>query len=352
MIGNFTLITNTNLFTIFLALELQALVGYTLVREKKSFISTEAALKYFLIGSIASSFFIIGTALIYGQTGIIDYQNIWEINENNEIITLGITLIIIGLFFKIGAAPFHLWVPDVYAGASYETLLFISIFPKIFLFILIKSLQKILIINDLTIAIIILSLFIGSLQALKQQKIKKFISYTIIYNNGFFLSLTILPYYHSDYIQSLSLFFYLISSFLTLLLFKNYRSLNMNSSFQNIRDFLCLKDSNIWLLLPLTLGFFALIGIPPMSNFLFKTIIFSSLLDKGFWFITIILIFFSILPSFYYLRIISIFYFQPAIQRLFLVPINLTNSFIISFLTIVISISLLFLNELMHILSF
>ena len=235
IIGLFTLITSTNLFTIFLGLELQAFVGYTLVREKKSFLSTEAALKYFIIGSIASSIFILGTALVYGELGVIEYQNILDLNEKNNILKLAFTLILISLFFKIGAAPFHLWVPDVYSGTSYETLMFITIFPKIFLFILIKTLQKIFIINNLTIVIIIISLIIGSIQAVKQQKIKKFISYTIIYNNGFFLSLTLITNFHSDYIQFLSLFFYLISSFLLLLLFNNFQSLNINFTFQNLR---------------------------------------------------------------------------------------------------------------------
>lgn len=352
MTGLFTLIESSNLFTIFLALELQAFVGYTLVRNKTSFLSAEAALKYFLIGTVASAIFILGVALIYGQLGSIDYYHIIQLQEKNEIVIVGGILTVIALIFKIGAVPFHLWVPDVYSGATYETLLFISIFPKIFLFLLLKNIQKICETQGLIIVIIILSLLLGSIQAVKQQKIKKFISYTIIYNNGFFLSLTILPTVYSDHVQFLALFFYLLSSFLILFLFQNYRSLNMHATFQNIRDILLIQNSNSRLLLPLSLSFFALIGIPPMSNFLFKTMLFSELLDKGLWFITTLLILFSVLPSFYYLRIISTLHFQSSMTRTYLLPITQTNAIIINVLAFIIITSLFYFNELMHLLLF
>ena len=144
MIGLYTLAESTNLFTLFLALELQSFIGYTLVRNH-TISGNESSLKYFLVGTIASALFILGSCLIYGQTGLLDYITIFEFQEyNNILINLGTILLLIALIFKIGASPFHIWLPDVYAGASYETLLFISIFPKIFLFILLKNLTQFL----------------------------------------------------------------------------------------------------------------------------------------------------------------------------------------------------------------
>jgi len=351
MIGLYILIESTNLMTIFLALELQAFVGYTLILNK-SMLSAESALKYFLIGALASGIFILAVSFFYGQTNSIDFLTIFELQENTPYLILGSILILIALIFKIGAAPFHLWLPDAYTGASYEVLLFISIFPKIFLFTLIKSLQKVILLpinNEIIISLLLLSVFIGSLYAVKQQKIKRFISYTIIYNNGFFLALTLLTGYYSNYIQALTIIFYLISSFLILLIF--YNQLTPMGPINNLRDLLFLQNTNYYYLLPLSISFFALIGIPPMSNFIFKIFLFTELIDGGSLNLTIFLIIISVLPSFYYLRVITLLHFKPTPKITFLQSINKPNSFFISFFTSIITISLLYTTELLQLFS-
>jgi len=317
-------------------------------------LSAEGALKYFLIGAVASALFIIGVSYLYSETNSVDLLTIFDFQENTYLLLLGSLLILIALSFKIGASPFHLWLPDAYTGASYEILLFISIFPKIFLFILIKTLQKIMLIpisQEIIAIILLLSLIIGALYAVKQQKIKRFISYTIIYNNGFFLALTLITTYFSNYIQSLTLIFYLISSFLILLLISHQQMLILKHTIYNLRDFLFLHITNFYYLFPLSISFFALIGIPPMSNFLFKILLFGELIDYGFFNLTIFLILISILPSFYYLRVITLFYFKPVTKLAFFLTINKANTLIVGFLTIILSISLLYITELIQLFS-
>lgn len=349
MIGLYILIESTNLITIFLALELQAFIGYILIFNR-TLLSAEGSLKYFLIGAIASGLFILGASFLYGQTNSIDFLTIFEFQENFTYLIIGLLFMLIGLAFKIGAAPFHLWMPDAYTAATYEILLFIGIFPKIFLLILIKTLfnlMSVTINQQFILIILLLSLLIGSLYAVKQQKIKRFISYTIIYNNGFFLALTLITTYYSNYIQGLTLIFYLMSSFLILLLMSNQQNLT-RTPILNLRDLLFLQNSNSYLLLPITIGFFALIGIPPMSNFLFKIFLFNELIDNGYLNLTFFLIILSILPSFYYLRVITLLYFKPTTKMAFLLPINKENSLIITNFIIIIIISIVYITELLR----
>ena len=191
LIGLIVASETDSLLTIGLGLELQAFCGYILLSICGTLRSAESALKYFLIGVIATSIYFLGLVflptlnllpLTLDQSG----QRIDEFNES----VLGIMLIIIAFLFKIGAAPFHLWMPEAYQTASYSVLLYLLVLPKIYLFFILYNLIALCKMNHMIILSILISAVIGASFALLQTKIKAFLAYTIIFNNAFFLALS------------------------------------------------------------------------------------------------------------------------------------------------------------------
>lgn len=329
------LINSTNLFSLFLAIELQAFCIYTLISiSNNSLFSAEGALKYFLIGTIASALYILGVSLIYGNTGHLDLLIISDLKNNNLLFIIGSTLIIISILFKVGAAPFHLWLPDAYQSASYEVLLFISIAPKIFLFLLLNTLTKSFSITpNYLVLTIILSAIIGSIQAVQQLKIKRFLAYTIIYNNAFFLAIILISGWMSFYILMIAIILYLIGSILNLLPFWALKT-PYGNAFQSLRDFISLRTSNPWYSFILIIGLFSSIGVPPLIGFFSKYFTFIALIEQNFIIVSLFLIVVTILPAYYYLRLTTILFFLPKSTRTFLIqtPHSLANT--LSLLTI------------------
>ncbi len=273
--------------------------------------------------------------MLYGNTGFIDLIDIIDLNNTNISFILGITLIIISILFKIGAAPFHLWLPDAYQGASYEILLFISIFPKIFLFALLDILTKSFTnISYFLLIPVILSAIIGSVQAIQQIKIKRFIAYTIIYNNAFFLAVIIIASTISYLTLIGVLILYLIGSILNLLPFWSLKN-PYNLQFTSMRELISLRTSNFWYAIVLMVGFLSSLGVPPLMGFFTKYFVFSALIEQHFTIIAIFLVLAAILPAFYYLRIITTLFFLPKSLRIFLITISEGQALFISIIFII-----------------
>jgi len=251
--GFVVLSESTDLLCLFLALELNAFIFYTLLGINTTLLAAEGALKYFLIGTLASALFILGVSYVYGATALMDILTISDLltitgNNNTWMMTLGGTLIIIALLFKIGAVPFHLWLPDAYQSASFSVLLFLLVFPKIFYFFLLYTMNQIFNINILILTSIFLSALIGSIQAVTQTKLKRFIAYTTIYNTSFFMSLLLLSGSFSIYALLISSLLYAISSVLTVFPMLSIQPLH-SKQFSSLRDLLSLRTSNFFLLL-------------------------------------------------------------------------------------------------------
>ena len=167
----------------FFSPELNAFIFYTLLGTNTTLQSAEGALKYFLIGTIASALFILGVSYIYGATALMDIITISDLliipnNQDNWMIKLGGILIIIALLFKIGAVPFHLWLPDAYQSASFSVLLFLLVFPKIFYFFLLYNLNQIFNTN-----IIFFQFFLVPLLVLLSSCTNKTQTFCSLYNN-------------------------------------------------------------------------------------------------------------------------------------------------------------------------
>jgi NADH-quinone oxidoreductase subunit N len=343
LLGLMLLVSSFNFITLYLSIELQSLSFYILTASKrKSILSIEASLKYFILGSIASSFILFGSSIIYGVFGTLSFGNIFLILSNiyyieniNLIISMinGFIFILVGLFFKIGIAPFHFWLPDVYEGSPNNITAFFAIVPKIAFFtILIRFMFDILIDISCFFEIIfyicsVLSMLIGSLSALQQRKIKRLLAYSSISHVGF-----ILLGFTSNLLENIPfiLLYIIIYIIMSINLWTLYLSLNINNKpIKYLTDLSNIFNFNKLLAFIIILNIFSMAGIPPLAGFFSKLFLFISLIKAKYFGLVIFSILISILSSFYYLRIIKIIFFEKIEKKLFINQISKLNSIIL-----------------------
>nr|YP_009308410.1 NADH dehydrogenase subunit 2 [Paramoeba pemaquidensis]AOS85548.1 NADH dehydrogenase subunit 2 [Paramoeba pemaquidensis] len=350
LISLILLIMSYDFIMAYLSIELQGLCSYIMVAMNKSNNkSMESSLKYFVLGSFASSLLLLGIALIYWSTGMSNFKDISDLMQLSlgleffdQIFLLGILFVTVGLFFKISVAPFHLWLPDVFYGSSKVIVLFFSLLPKIGLLTLFFKLHYLLLIKSnldskhFYIYFIILSLIFGISGALKVDKLNKLIAYSSITHMGFILC-TILT-------NSLNIFliFIVIYSLILISIFIVFLSLInplTGKSINNINQLIYLKKINYIFFISLILSFFSISGIPPLSGFFSKFFIFLSLVNYNWNLLTLIMLLFSVISCFYYLRVIKLVSFNNS-KNWFLIDVLDKNlSYILGF-SILINISL------------
>lgn len=346
LLGAFTVLSSLNFLTFYIGIEMQSLSFYILASFKKyNNFSTEAGIKYFIMGGFSSGLLLFSFSLFYGITGSIYFHQLqifqslffspWLIYSS---LNLSIFMFLAGLLFKLAAAPFHMWAPDVYEGSPTSVTLIFSILPKILiLFILIKFTTTIIDFNNLwweTILMFsaILSILIGTFSSLYQVKIKRLLAFSGITHTGFLLillgsSAPIALYSIYNY-----LFFYIMASINIFTILLNARKWNLkSSSFKNIYELALLRTSNPMLSYILILNLFSLAGIPPLTGFYAKYLVFSTAAQMQYYWILIFLGLISIISAFYYVRIIKLIFFKEINNYILLEPISLTSSLIISY---------------------
>ena len=366
LLGLMLLVSSNHFITLYLAIELQSLCFYILTAsQKKSIFSTEAALKYFILGSIASGFILFGSSILYGITGTLNFSNIFLIISNINFLEdihllLGILyafiFIIVGILFKIGAAPFHFWLPDVYEGAPNNITAFFAIVPKIafvgvlmrFYFDIFSDISYFIEIFFYIIAII--SMFIGSIISLQQKKIKRLLAYSSISHVGF-----ILIGFTSNLLNSIPfiLLYIIIYILMSINLWTSYISLNINKKpIKYLTDFSNLFSINKLLSFIIILNILSLAGIPPLAGFFSKLFIFFSAIKANYFNLIFIAIIISIISSFYYLKLIKIIFFEKINKKYYISQINkiqsiilLINTQLILFLFLFPNIILIHLNK-------
>lgn len=317
------LIQSNDLFVWFLTLELQSFALYSLAgyRSSKSFLASEGALKYFIFGSLASSFFIFGLSILYLNTATVNYDELLALSyfSNDFSFYLGVFFILVGLFIKLGVAPFHVWLPEVYSSVSHiVTFLFILIpkIPLLHILWVFSSFNHIEIFNKFYLGCVFCSLVIGGFLALNQTSYKKFMAFSSIFNNSFFLTALML---HSKF-SYFSMYSYLISyQILLVILFVPFlflKRLDHNLVFNNLRDLVLLKKTNPLMSVLFSFGLFSLAGIPPFIGFFPKFFLFVAVADRNYNFLLVSLIIFSVLSCYYYLRLIKIIFFG---KKLFII---------------------------------
>ena len=305
-----------NFLIIYLGLELLALSLYALVASNKHSIeSTEAGMKFFILGAIASAVFLYGISLIYGTYGTLNIHEINSIDSTKTLETqIALGFLLCGIAFKFGAIPFHSWVPDAYQGASTSAALFISTAPKIAAFAL---LYRILIDGFMAASetwtvmiqvLGILSLILGNLIAISQTNMKRLLGYSAIGHVGFiFLGISTGTKNGLDS----SLFYVLIYVLMMIAAFMSLEVLSSkNHKVELISDLKGLNSSHPWFALIVLFVMFSMIGIPPFAGFFAKWSILSSLVDANMIYTAIIAIIMSVVAAFYYLRVVWYIYFE------------------------------------------
>ena len=318
--GSFLLLMSYDLFIIYLALELQNLCFYVLASIKRySSFSTEAGLKYFLLGAFSSSLFLFGVSIVYGIFGTLNLFDISFIIEFYEVYSsllfISIFFLLSGLIFKLGGAPFHWWIPDVYSGSPTVVTMFFSLMPKlVYVFIFFKLFFLFFVfdynfVNFLFIIIGISSLIVGIVNAMYQYRLKRFLAYSAIANVGYlFLSFSL-----SSFFGFFSSIFFIISYMVTVcLIFMFLLSYRKNEFFEFIDSFelSLLSNYNIFVSLFVALIFLSFAGIPPLIGFFGKLFIFLSFAIEHNYIILFLVLLFSIISGFYYIRIIRFIFFN------------------------------------------
>jgi NADH-quinone oxidoreductase subunit N len=320
-LGMMVMISANHLLVLYLGLELMMLSLYSIVAlQRDSATATEAAMKYFVLGALASGMLLYGMSMIYGATGTLEItelaQLIAEGTVNWPVLIFGLVFIVAGLGFELGVVPFHMWVPDVYQGAPGAVALFVSSVPKVAGFALIIRLlgqalgaeQLSVEWQQMLIVMAVLSLVIGNVTAIVQTNLKRMLAYSTISHMGFVL-LGALAGDENGYSAAM---FYVIVYVLTNLGAFGMMLLLSRSGFEaeNLEDFKGLNQRSPWYAFLMLLIMFSMVGIPPTVGFYAKLAVLQSLLTAGYLGVAVVAVVFSVVGAFYYLRIVKLMYFD------------------------------------------
>lgn len=305
--------------SMFLGLELSSLALYSMVAiQRDSADAAESAMKYFVLGSLASGLLLYGLSLLYGLTGSIELHEVAKalITRQDTAALAAMVFVIAGLVFKFGAVPFHMWVPDVYQGSPTSTTLFIATAPKIAAFtILVRVLQQALPSLQsswvpMLIVISILSMLFGNLIAIAQTNIKRMLAYSSIAHIGYAL-LGILAGPNSSTGFSAAMF-YVVSYVLVVAgAFAIIAILSRNGvEFDKLDDYRGLNARNPWLAFMMLLLLFSMAGIPPTVGFFAKLGLLEALVQAGYVWLAALSLIFALVGVYYYLRVVMLMYFE------------------------------------------
>lgn len=326
-IGVIFLAAGNDLLGIYLAMELQALSFYSLAamnREEEA--STEAGLKYFVLGALASGIYLFGASLIYGNTGLTNIDSLREIavfNGDNTAFWMGTLFILIALVFKVGGAPFHMWLPDVYQGSPTIITAFFAIVPKLSILALIFNMLGLdphnLFLGNFFTVCALLSMIVGAFGALNQSLIKRLFAYSAISHIGYVLICFVAGVQTQ---ASAALILYMIVYMTTSLnLFTIILSLRKQLNFKPLTYIIELFAlSRAQPILTITLAFllFSLAGVPPLAGFFAKWYVFSAAVQNELYLLAIVGILTSVIASVYYLKVISQMYMDSNSTQLLL----------------------------------
>ena len=329
ILGSFVLISSDNFLTAFIGLELQSLSLYLMAAfNTKNLNSNEAGIKYFSLGALSSGFLLFGISMIYFDTASFTFQNLDNFSTISEV---GLALVLIALFFKVSAAPFHIWTPDVYEGSPTISTLFFATLPKfaslIFLFRIyhelnISKIDSLYYIFQIVCAI---SLLVGVYCAITQKIIKRLLAFSSINHIGFML-LAIMSY---QYMSEGTIFFYLIIYLITTFgVFSVILNLRTSEGEITLLTGLNgLKASSRSKAISMLVFLFSLAGIPPFAGFFAKFFILSASINEGFYILSVIAVISSVIAAFYYLSVIKNMFFNELETEL-LLDNNRLSSFI------------------------
>lgn len=319
VLGMMVMASASHLLVLYMGLELMSLCLYAMVAfQRDSAEATEAAIKYFVLGAIASGSLLYGMSMLYGLTGSLEiaaiHESVQTLDADNVALIFALVFVIVALAFKLGAAPFHMWVPDVYHGAPTSTTLFLGTAPKLAAFamlirLLIGGLDDLLPVwQDMFIIIALLSIIVGNVVAIVQTNIKRMLAYSTIAHMGFLL-LGVLSGTAEGY--AASLFYVLIYSIMSLGAF-GIVVLSAKDGYESdlIADYKGLNARSPWLAGLMLILMFSLAGVPPTVGFYAKLAVIQALVDAHLVWVAVVAVVFAVVGAFYYLRVVKVMYFD------------------------------------------
>jgi NADH-quinone oxidoreductase subunit N len=319
VLGMMVMISASHFLTLYLGVELLSLALYAMVAlQRDSVRATEAAMKYFILGALASGLLLYGMSMLYGVSGSLELAKVaravHEGASNNMVMVFGLVFVVAGLGFKLGAAPFHMWVPDVYHGAPTAVTLFIGSAPKLAAFafamrLLVDGLQPAHGDWQQMLAVMaVLSMAIGNLAAIMQTNIKRMLAYSTIAHMGF-LMLGILSGSLAGF--SASMFYAITYVLMSLGTFGMVMYLsNAGYEAENLDDFKGLNARHPWLAAVMAMLIMSMAGLPPFVGFYAKLTVLQALVGAGWLGLAVVAVLFSLIGAFYYLRIVKLMYFD------------------------------------------
>lgn len=319
LLGMMVMVSASHFLTLYLGLELLSLSLYAMVGlQRKSSVATEAAMKYFVLGALASGMLLYGMSMVYGVTGSLALGDIAQaLADGTDLripLVFGIVFVVAGLAFKLGAVPFHMWVPDVYHGAPTAMTLFIGSAPKIAAFAFVVRIlgqgleSQVAEWRDMLVVLAVLSMAVGNIAAIAQSNLKRMLAYSTISHMGFML-LGILAGSQAGY--GSAMFYVLVYALMSLGGFGMILLLS-RAGFEadQLDDFRGLNRRSPWLAFVMLLLMFSMAGIPPTVGFYAKLAVLQSVVEIGYVWLAVVAVLFSLIGAFYYLRIVKLMYFD------------------------------------------
>mgnify|MGYP001178243998 CR=1 FL=1 len=331
-LGMMVMISANHFLTLYLGLELLALSLYAMVAMNRDHVaSSEAAMKYFVLGALASGFLLYGMSMIYGATGSLEITEISAIlvggGYDKTVMTFGLVFIVAGLAFKLGAVPFHMWVPDVYHGAPTAVALLIGSAPKLAAFAIVMRLLigalPVLYADwqSMLLILAVLSMAIGNLVAIAQTNLKRMLAYSAISHMGFMLLGVVSGVTGSDAANALnahgSAMFYVVTYVITTMAAFGIILLLARAGFEadQLDDFKGLNKRSPWFAGMMLMVMFSMAGVPFFVGFFAKFAVLQAVIAAGLVWVAVVAIIFSLIGAFYYLRMVKLMYFDAPAQE-------------------------------------
>jgi NADH-quinone oxidoreductase subunit N len=333
LLGMFVMTSGNNFLVIYLGLELLTLASYALVALRRDNVTaTEAAMKYFVLGAMASGFLLYGMSMMYGATGTLDINGIFKAivsgQVRHQVLVFGLVFIVAGLAFKLGVVPFHMWIPDVYQGAPTAVTLLIGGAPKLAAFaitmrLLVEGMLPLAIDwQQMMMVLAVGSLLVGNFAAIAQTNVKRMLAFSTISQMGFVLLGLMSGVINGNPLSAANAYsssmFYVISYVLTTLGSFGVLMLLSREGFESeeIADFAGLNQRSPLYAGVMAVCMFSLAGIPPMVGFYAKLSVLQALIASGLTSYLVLAVFavmMSLVGAFYYLRLVKVMYFDNPI---------------------------------------
>jgi NADH-quinone oxidoreductase subunit N len=333
LLGMMVLISAASFLTVFLGLELMSLCLYAMVAlNRDSALSTEAAMKYFVLGALSSGLLLYGMSMIYGATGTLGITEVARevarqagSSADHSFLVFGVVFVVAGVAFKLGVVPFHMWIPDVYHGAPTPVTLIIGSGPKIAAF----AMAVRLLVNALPVlapdwqqmlaVLAILSIALGNITAIAQSNLKRMLAYSAIAHMGFMLLGLLSGFVQDNWLNradayGAALFYMIIYAVMSvgafgMLIFLSHAGFEC----ENLEDLRGLNRRHPWYAFLMLLVMFSLAGIPPTAGFYAKLAVFQAAVAAGHVWLAVAAVLLSLVGAFYYLRVVKLMYFDDPV---------------------------------------